>query len=87
MPDSALDEPITASSKTLTSVLKKSFSGPWSVKAFLRSITQAKTSSLAIAFLMSLPLFTLVVQAFVGEGESFQHIKETVLSDYIYNII
>lgn len=40
-----------------------------------------------MACLLALPLFTLCIEAMIDGGESFAHIKETVLADYIYNTV
>ncbi|NVK23403.1 MAG: iron ABC transporter permease [Gammaproteobacteria bacterium] len=36
---------------------------------------------------MATPLFVLALLAMIGDGESFQHIKQTVLADYIINTV
>lgn len=54
---------------------------------FFRSFRRIQFSSLFLALILSLPLFTLFFQASWYEGESFQHIKETVLTDYVINTV
>lgn len=44
-------------------------------------------SSFVVASLLALPLLTLFIEAWGGSGESFSHIKETVLADYIVNTL
>lgn len=43
------------------------------------------TSSLAVTFLMALPLLVIIGFVFTGSADVFSHLYETVLSDYITN--
>lgn len=43
--------------------------------------------AVGLALLMSLPLISLIFEAVTGAGDSFQHIKETVLTDYVLNTL
>lgn len=54
---------------------------------FLVSGKNISWLSLLLAGLLSLPLFALVFEAATGTGESFEHIKQTVLSDYVINTV
>lgn len=54
---------------------------------FVVSFKKTSYTSLLLAALLSLPLFALVFEALTGTGESFEHIKQTVLSDYIINTV
>ena len=46
-----------------------------------------KLVSLLIGLLFALPLITLFFEAFSSQGDSFTHIRETVLNDYIVNTL
>lgn len=54
---------------------------------FVVSVKNTSWLSLLIAGLLSLPLFALVFEALTGTGESFEHIKQTVLADYVINTV
>ena len=69
------------------SLLNKSVNGLSVINAFFRSLYSAKPSSLIITLFMSLPLLTLITLATIGDGESFEHIRQTVLSDYVLNTL
>lgn len=43
--------------------------------------------SLTLGLILSLPLLALIVEAVTGDGESFRHIRQTVLSDYVINTL
>ncbi|WP_199610695.1 ABC transporter permease [Flocculibacter collagenilyticus] len=44
-------------------------------------------SSVVIAFVLSLPLFALIVQAFSPDDAIFSHLASTVLADYVVNTL
>ncbi|WP_210560182.1 ABC transporter permease [Psychrosphaera aestuarii] len=53
---------------------------------------QLKTSRLTyvsafLALIIALPILALVMTSFTEAGQSFQHIRETVLSDYVVNTL
>ncbi|WP_341206122.1 iron ABC transporter permease [uncultured Psychrosphaera sp.] len=51
------------------------------------SFKHIKISSLLLALCMALPLLTLLFEALSTHGDSFTHIKETVLTDYVINTV
>ncbi len=54
---------------------------------FVVSLKDASWLSLLLAALLSLPLFALIFEAVIGTGDSFEHIKQTVLTDYVLNTV
>jgi len=46
-----------------------------------------KISSVLMTLLISIPMITLFVYLFVADTENWQHIKDTVLFEYIYNTL
>jgi len=74
---------------SLSNMTSKSFGSNFAAKfvSAWRGLKQLKLSSLIIGAILSLPLLTLFVEALVTDGESFAHIRETVLNDYIINTL
>ena len=71
-------------------VLSKSLEKPDSfnpVRFFVVLNKNTQWLAVFIALLFAIPLLSLIVEAITGDGESFQHIKETVLSDYVLNTV
>ena len=54
---------------------------------FTKLTKNASWLSVGLALLLSLPLFALIFEAVTGTGESFEHIRQTVLADYVINTI
>lgn len=54
---------------------------------FFKNLTSTKLSVVLLALIMALPLFSLIGVAVSQQGESFEHIRQTVLSDYIVNTL
>ena len=46
-----------------------------------------KISSVLITLLISIPMITIFVYLFVQDTENWEHIKNTVLFEYIYNTL
>ena len=67
-----------------TSIMPPSTSA-W--RRFIHSLRAVSFPTLVIAVSMTVPLITLVWIALTGEGGSFEHIKNTVLTTYIFNTI
>ncbi|MBU2881026.1 iron ABC transporter permease [Psychrosphaera sp. B3R10] len=57
------------------------------VVSIFRTLSKVHLGGLLLAVLLSTPLFALFYEAIVGEGESFEYIKQTVLGDYIVNTL
>jgi iron(III) transport system permease protein len=53
----------------------------------LPSFKHVKIISFLLALVMALPLFTLLFEALSSSGDSFAHIRETVLTDYVINTV
>ncbi len=51
----------------------------------LPSFKHVKIISFLLALVMALPLITLLFEALSSSGDSFAHIRETVLTDYVIN--
>lgn len=50
-------------------------------------IRQNHLGAIVLALLLSAPLIALFVEAMTATGDSFEHIKQTVLADYIINTL
>ncbi len=53
----------------------------------ISSVKSARSVSLFLALCLALPLITLIFEAVSQSGDSFSHIQQTVLSDYIINTL
>lgn len=87
MTDTSLSTAMTSSAvdSNINSNLGSSFAAKsFSVVDFLKRI---RLSSVLLALILAAPLLTLIYQALITDGESFEHIKQTVLPDYIINTL
>lgn len=50
-----------------------------------QNISKIKISSVFLTLLISCPAIIIFLYLFVGEGENWQHLKETLLFEYIFN--
>ena len=61
--------------------------GSYFARFFVASKKNISTTSLFIGLLLSLPLLALLFEAITGQGDSFEHIRQTVLADYVINTV
>ena len=78
-----------SSPPTIPVAVHSRFGSAFAAKFFLvlTWLRQAHLMSLSIGLLLALPLLTLFFEAFASAGDSFSHIRETVLNDYIVNTL
>lgn len=50
-------------------------------------LSSLKISSVILTLLISIPMITIFVYLFIHDSENWEHIKNTVLSEYIYNTL
>lgn len=63
----------------------KAFSLKTKIKRLRRDINKWSVFTLAIVFFLALPIIFIGVELFAGPGETWSHIVEYLLPDYIYN--
>ena len=55
------------------------------INHIIRDTNKWSVFTLTTVFFISIPIFTIAIELFNGPGESWEHLKKTVLLDYISN--
>lgn len=87
MTDTSL--PSAQAEQQLGQSIDSTFGSSFAAKLFstLQFFKRLRLTSVILAMLLAAPLFTLFYQALLTDGESFNHIRETVLTDYVVNTL
>lgn len=57
------------------------------VVSMFRQLRRIHPGGVLLAFLLATPLIALFSEALLGDGDSFEYIKQTVLTDYVINTL